>query len=395
MKKDKLLYVSPFPPQKSGISDYSEVLVYALKDYFDITLLTDKYKLSNEAMYQDFSVLVYSGQEIDFEKYDYIIYNIGNNPQFHSYIYELCLQHPGLVILHDCVLYYLIVGFYEARKTVYSKIYEIGGSDAITVIKRAMRENKKSLRRKELLEYKHIAPLLPLNKELAMSGNKIMVHSDYARKMIEPYVPERKNLRKINLIKQTGSNVTFMSKEKLFSKYHIPMDAFVIASFGYIAQTKLNDLVCDAVSNLSKEIDKKICYVMVGEGNFVNSYIDNKQIFKTGYTDLNEFNSFIKYADVVANLRYPSMGETSAAMIRIMEYGKPSIIVRDAWFSELPEDCVVFLEPQKLGDLAAELKHLITDEDYRNGIGERAKQYVDSYHSEEIICREIKAFLED
>ena len=51
MLKERLLYVSPFPPMKSGISDYSEILVYALKQYYDIDLLIDDYILSNKKMY--------------------------------------------------------------------------------------------------------------------------------------------------------------------------------------------------------------------------------------------------------------------------------------------------------------------------------------------------------
>ena len=47
MKKPSLLYASPFAPMKSGISDYSEILVYALKNEFEITLLIDDYKLEN------------------------------------------------------------------------------------------------------------------------------------------------------------------------------------------------------------------------------------------------------------------------------------------------------------------------------------------------------------
>lgn len=40
MNKPTLLYVSPFWPQKSGISEYSEMLVPGLVTCFDVTLLT-------------------------------------------------------------------------------------------------------------------------------------------------------------------------------------------------------------------------------------------------------------------------------------------------------------------------------------------------------------------
>ena len=36
MMKPTMLYVSPFWPQRSGISEYSETLVWGLKEFFDI-----------------------------------------------------------------------------------------------------------------------------------------------------------------------------------------------------------------------------------------------------------------------------------------------------------------------------------------------------------------------
>lgn len=388
MEKKKLLYVSPFPPQRSGISEYSEILVYTLKKYFDITLLVDNYKISIPNIYNDFNVLMYKKDIVDFQKYDYIIYNIGNNPMYHSFIYKLCLEHPGMVILHDCVLYYLIVGVYEEENKLYSKLYDIGGIDAICTVKQALKKENKPL-----LECKDIASKLPLNKELASSGNKIMVHSQYAYNMIKDNMSDIENLRKINLIKQTKTDVKIIDRKKLFAKYHIPEDALIITSFGYIAETKLNHKVCEAVKELCEEIKKKICYIMVGEGDYVNNQIDNKIVFKTGYTSLDEFNSFLYYSDIVANLRYPSMGETSAAMIRIMEYGKPCLIISDAWFAELPKDCVVSLEPNQIDQIKLKLYDLIEKEDYRKKIGRKAKEFVDLNHSPDKVGQEIYEYI--
>ena len=48
MERPSLLYASPFPPMKSGISDYSEELIQDLARKFDITLFTDDYNISNK-----------------------------------------------------------------------------------------------------------------------------------------------------------------------------------------------------------------------------------------------------------------------------------------------------------------------------------------------------------
>ena len=112
MSRSRLLYASPFAPMKSGISDYSEILVYGLKDYFDVTLLIDDYRLQNQ-LCEDFRVKVLKKDQPVPNSFDYRIYNIGNHPQFHSYIYRAAIDKPGLIILHDFVLYYYLTDRYR------------------------------------------------------------------------------------------------------------------------------------------------------------------------------------------------------------------------------------------------------------------------------------------
>lgn len=389
MDKERILYVSPFLPQKSGISDYSEILVYGLKKYYDIDLLIDDYTLSNKKMYYDFDVYIYNKDKIDFDRYKTIIYNIGNNPQFHGYIYELCLKKPGLIILHDFVIYFLTVGYYEQRGEIYSKLYELGGTEAVLTVKRELKKEKK-----DLLEYKNIASLLPLNKELINSSNKIMVHSEYAKKQIELTTGRVNNVRKINHVKVTKKDTVIIDRHKLFQKYGIPEDALIVASFGFVVGTKLNDYVCKAILNIQKYYSQKICYIMVGEGNFADEFVDNKTIFKTGYVELDEMNSFLKYVDIVANLRFPSMGETSGIMIRLLEYGKASIIIRDGWFAEIPDSCTVALDIKEIDRLESVILQLLSDKEYREKIGKEAQEYVEKKYSIDVVCSEIKKFID-
>ena len=64
-------------------------------------------------------------------------------------------------------------------------------------------------------------------------------------------------------------------------------------------------MICQTVYKLSKQLEQKICYVMVGEGDYVDQYVDNEIVFKTGFVDMNEFDNFVAYSNLVMNLRYP------------------------------------------------------------------------------------------
>ncbi len=388
MKKLSLLYVSPFAPVKSGISNYSEILIYALKNEFDITLLIDDYQLENRDLYEDFGVLVYGKDTVCFEQYDYIIYNIGNHLDFHCYIYKLCLEHPGMVILHDCVIYCLVYGYYEKKGNVYSKIYEIGGSEAISKVKYALREIGRNP-----VEYCKIISELPLNKELAESGNKIMVHSQYAYDLLRRYTTR---VKQINMIQQVSEEFQEVEKDKLLERYSIPQDAFLISSFGGIVETKLNYLVCEVVSEIKESLDKPICYVMVGDGDYADKFVDHRHIFKTGYVDMDEFDSFIVHSDLVLNLRYPSMGETSAALLKILQMGKACIINEGGWFSEIPDECVIKVSKETMkSDLKDAIMHYLQDQEERRKVGKRAKSYIEKEYNTSVIVQNITQFLKE
>lgn len=391
MKKPKMLYASPFQPMKSGISDYSEVLVTALGREFDITLFTADYEISSRYLKENFPVIKYGKGQVDFEGFDYRVYNIGNNPEYHDYIYEACLAHPGMAILHDLVLYYLFVGYYQKRNQLYTKVYEQEGLKAFLTLKQAVKRKGA-----DLLAQKEMAPVLPLHKELFRSGNRLMVHSWYTyHQVLKAGFVGKQDIAKINHIALMGNGAEVVSKKELYQKYHIPQDAYVIASMGYIGQTKLNHIACKAVLRLNAELNCKVCYVMVGEGNYVDGYVDGTTVIKTGYTELYEFDAFIRHSDLILNLRNPSMGETSGAMLRILEQGKVCIINDGGWFSEIPESCVlkVCLENVE-DDLYEKIRKLMESPDEAKQIGERAAEYIRREYQAEKIVGEIKKFLE-
>lgn len=385
MKKKKMLYASPFSPLRSGISDYSEALVEALSEKYDITLYIDDYKITSEKMNQ-YSILRHNRDEIKFSSFDHIVYNIGNNPEFHSYIYEACKEHPGMIILHDYVLYYLFTGFYQRRNEFYSKTYELNGVEDFLLIKKAVKTTGI-----DVLNQKEMAAMLPFNKELLRTDNKIMVHSQYAFNKVKKYTDK---VKVINMIQQVTDFSEPIDRIALLNKYKIPTDAFIITSFGLIAETKLNHVMCEIMSRINWQAGKKICYIMVGEGDYVDSYVDHKIIFKTGFVNMDEFNSFIVHSDLVLNLRHPSMGETSAALMRIMQMGKPCIIVDEAWFAEIPDLCAIKLSVDNIeSQLEARLLECIEDEKKLSQVGLNAAEYIAEEYAKEHIVDEIEKFL--
>ena len=387
--KPTMLYASPLPPQKSGISDYSVALIKALSKVYDITLYTGNYVLDEPSL-AEYPVLRHGYDDIDFDLFDYRVYNIGNHPGFHGFIYEAAIKHPGMVILHDYMLYFLFTGYYQKRNDLYSKLYSENDLNSFLTVKRAVKKNGP-----DLLNQPELTFSLSLNKELLSSGNKIMVHSEYAREKVlsTGFITEDK-VRKINLLAHVDTNDEIISKEDLFAKYNIPMDAFVISSLGYIAPTKLNREICEAVKSISGYSTKKLCYVMAGDGEYVDDELEFGKIIKTGYVGEKEFNSFVSHSDLIINLRNPTVGETSGAMIRILQLGKASIVNDIGWFAEIQDDCAVKLGIENIeSNLEKCINELIDDEAGRLAMGENAAAYIKKEFAPEIIVEQIREFI--
>jgi len=392
----KLAYFSPLNHQKSGISDYSEALIPHLRKYYNIDLWVYGMKPNNPLL-RGFNIIDYkNNKNIDkLREYDAVIYNIGNNPYFHAEIYDVFLKYPGVVILHDYVLYCLIVGYYlefrKSREQLIKEFYYNYGEDGISSIKNILRKRETPLHFRS-------PELYPLIRRVVDNAVGIIVHSESTKDLIVLQGYPDSNVVKINQINYVIDNNKKTPEKYLFemrSKYGVFYDDILVSSFGYIAPTKRNLEIIEAINDIVSVHGYTIKYLMVGEGNYVDGLL-NDYIKKTGYIPINEFEGLLNCSDIIVNLRNPSMGETSATLIRAMAAGKPCIVTDIGWFSELPDDTVMKISSDirsEKKELVNMLLQLIGDISMRSELGTRAKNFVLTYHDPEIIAAEINNFL--
>ncbi|GAA4296433.1 hypothetical protein GCM10023142_35150 [Anaerocolumna aminovalerica] len=383
MEKPSLLYVSPFWPKKSGISEYSEALISGLAVYFEITLVIDNYKIENNEVNKKYRVIQYN-KEIKYDEYNYIIYNFGNNPEYHGYMYDMIQKYPGYVILHDYILYYLFVGYYANKNMLFQKIYEIEGCYGIQIVKNSL----KNYDNNDLLRHKQIASLLPMNKEVIEKAKGVIVHSEYTNNII------KKNYSGINtlvihLVKCETEN--FDDKLFLHNKLGIGKNEKIIGSVGFIAETKQNELACLAIKKYNDTHNEKIHYVMIGEGNYVDYLLDD-YIHKTGFINNKDFFKAINSCSIILNLRYPYNGESSATLIQCMDIGIPCVVTNIGWFSEIPNNSVIKV-PVKISidELCDKLDEIIQSN--LDVLVYNAKKYVKDFCIPEKVAKSIYDFL--
>lgn len=378
MRKPKLLYISPLWPVHSGISEYSESLLKGLNEYFDITVLIDNYKVEHDELLEKFNIC-HKDKILDFSKYDYYLYNFGNNPDAHEYMYDLFLEYPGEIILHDLSLYYLTVEHYRQKGRLFEKIYEMEGTEGITIVKDTIKNGSKT----DLLLYKELAAKLLLNDEIIGNATRIFVHSEYSKnKILEKFHDAEVHV--IPLV-NCMPHIKSWHKFNLRKKFNIREDEIIIGSAGFIAPSKQCELCCQAVLEYNQSHMRKIHYVMVGEGDYVDSYL-NEYIHKTNRLDNEDFFSALSECDLIFNLRYPYNGESSATLLQCMMLKKRCVVTDIGWFSEL-DDGIVYKVPQNISyeELSVKIDEFLEE----NEIQEKAYKYSSQQCSEKEVAKMI------
>ena len=92
----RIAYYSPFPPERSGIADYSALLLPALEAKLDVTVVARKTRRRPRGV-------------------DLRLYHVGNNADSHGWIVDELRRAPGVVVLHEFVLHHLVAGLTLGR----------------------------------------------------------------------------------------------------------------------------------------------------------------------------------------------------------------------------------------------------------------------------------------
>lgn len=338
-----IAYCSPFNPIKSGISDFSEELVMELKKYVNIDLFYNR-KPSNKEIIQNFKY--YDIKELYNDnirsKYDAIVYHMGNNVEFHKCIAECFLQFPGILELHDFSLHNYLAGETFVKNDIenYVKCVEYcHGSKGVEIVQNFLNGKTRAPWETHALE-------LTVNKHLIDCAKGVIVHSDIAKQMVKGIRP---NVPVINIPLHTKNFEHNYEETRLNAKNKLNIDknTLVIGSFGYATRAKRIIETLEALARYKKEISKNLHYFIVGKVDGINieckinelSLKDNVTV--TGFTNLEDFQTYMMACDICLNLRYPTHGESSASLHRMFGMGKAVIVTNIGSFDEYPDDVVL------------------------------------------------------
>jgi glycosyltransferase involved in cell wall biosynthesis len=366
----KVAYLSPLPPERSGIADYSALLLPALQRVVDVEVVRRGARRLPRGT-------------------DVALFHIGNNPEAHGWIADSLQRHRGVVVLHDFVLHHLVAGMTLGRGN------REGYLDAMQreagAVGRMLAHGVVDGLIPPLWEVRpHDFPLAGTIIEYAQG---LVVHSEYVAGLARSgyhgpiwHVPH-----------PAWEPPAVAPEESLAGK------GFVIGCVGNINPSKRIPQVAGAFSALRRE-RPDATLVLAGS---VSAGVDlPHELARAGLEDgvvvlpaLPEERlwSVLRACDVCVSLRWPTMGETSGIVIRALGLGLATVVSDVGWFSELPDEVVakVAVGEEEQERLAAVLLKLAQDRDVRRSLGRAAREYVERDHTLDLVAKRYHAALEE
>lgn len=394
-RKPKLAFVSPLPPEQTGIATYSAELLPVLSRHYDIELVVDQEGVNDPWIRSNLPIRHWHWFDEHAEDYERILYHFGNSP-FHYYMYELLERHSGVVVLHD---FYLGHGLeYKEHKERLDKGFSnrrtkaFYGSHGYKPF-REWAGQPLSIN----WNYPGCWPVLA-------GAEGIIVHSQYSRQLGMQWFPNASLLNWV-CVPHLRTPAPSVDRQAQRRSLGFGPEDFLVCSFGFLGEAKLNLNLLETwlASPLARDHQCKLIFVgqcPTGKyGTSVQQMIDSSsapdRIRITGYASTELFQAYLAAADVGVQLRQNSRGETSGTVLDCMNYGIPVIVNAHGTFAELPDECVVKLpEIFRNDELAGALGSLRRDAQERHAIGKRAQQYVHHVLAPERVANQYRDAIE-
>ncbi len=178
----------------------------------------------------------------------------------------------------------------------------------------------------------------------------VIVHSDYMQRKVKCIAPQTP-VTIIPMLDMTPAEVSTFTLAESRSRLGLASDTTLLGAFGFIAPSKRLDVVLQVLAGLKATYPqlRLMCVGQVVEGyDFMARVVElglQDVVHVTGYVSPAEFSLYMQAIDIGLNLRYPTWGEMSAALVRLLAVTKPTLVTDMASFADLP-DAIVCKIPQ-------------------------------------------------
>jgi glycosyltransferase involved in cell wall biosynthesis/SAM-dependent methyltransferase len=358
---------TPLPPARSGIADYSEALLEAMRPLAEVTPVT---------------------AEGPRPECDVALYQVGNNA-FHAFVYREAIARPGVVVLHEANLHHLVAEMTIRRGDWDAYLRECeydGGRQALDFARRV-----------RALETGPDYDGVPMLRRLLESARGLVVHSRY----VESLARGAGYNGPVGVIPH-GAWIPDADRLGYRHKLGLDENTPLIGVFGFLKPYKRIAESLRAFRRLLA-VEPRAKMILAGEPHpeahlesLIGSLGLSAAVRSLGFAAPADFTGYMAACDVVLNLRYPTVGETSGTLLRSLGLGRAVVVTDVGAFREYPDD-ICLKAPVHDGEeetIFEYLNLLVSRPELARAMGARARAWVGRECAWEVVARKYVAFLE-
>ena len=359
----RVAYYSPLPPERSGIADYSALLLPALGQLVELTVVRRGRTRPVAA--------------------DVALYHVGNDPEAHGWIVDALRRRPGVVVLHDFVLHHLVAGLTIGRKDGHGYLAAMERDAGIPgrLLAHGVLDGRVSP------PWETRPDEFPLTGEVLANATGLIVHSHY----VEQCVLEAGYHGPVWRIQHPAWPPAGVEPAQIEGR---PL----FGCFGHLnASKRIPQLVAAFAVVRKRHPNAKLLLVGSASPGFDADRLAAEGAERIGYVAEDELWSLMAACDACISLRSPTMGETSGSAIRALSLGRPLVVSDLGWFAELPDDVAlkVPVDEDEIPSLATALELLASSEPTQLAMSDAARAYVQREHDLGRVAENYAAALEE
>lgn len=386
----KINWFSPVGPAPTAIANFTQRIMTSLQRKLEVVVWTDV---------ANFDPGYLPGTEIrscrdldrawpDLNFADFSVYNIGNDARFHAHYATMLERHPGIVVLHDFNLHELhrerLIHRPNGVVAFNRYVLETGGVEAWKCV-RAFQQGE--------LSFEEAVERVPLVGSVTRHATGIVSFNA---------------AMKPHLQTETKAPMLFCplpleSRECLPKAIHRklpPGQPLEVAMFGFLnSPNRRLDEVLEAIAGIESGRVRLTLFGHIKEretfARRVRSLGIENHVRLLGYLSEDEMGRVLEEAHLAVNLRNPTRGESSDALLRAWKYSLPVLVTDTGYYSTVPDSLVCRVEPgNEVNGVKSHLRAFMESPDAYFEIGLRAQDYFLENHTADSFAESLSAFLE-
>lgn len=381
--RPKLAYLSPLPPQRSGIADFSAELLPELTAHYDIELIIDDGAPVPELDGLALPIRTTSWFLQNADRFDRVLYHFGNS-EFHSHMFDVLERVPGVVVLHDFFLgnlHHFLQDTGQRPGIWQQALYEGHGYGALDVLKTNIDRNVTAF-------------AFPCNWRVLSRSDGIIVHSSHSKELAAQWFgPEiAESVIQMPLLRKAHPPADRAAARRALG---VRDDKLIVATYGMLSAAKCNDSLVEAW--IAGFADRDDCHlVFVGHAadpaweHSLRQRLDKLGVSNfsiTGFVDATIYRKWLAATDVAVQLRRQSRGETSAAVLDCFAWSIPTIVNAHGSMAELPPESAIIIDDLfTIESLVAAMNMLLMSDKVRKLLGRAGRDYLIQQHDPALVA---------